>query len=129
MSEAYECLSDDSRRKQYDAFRMGGGPSGGNPFGGAGSPFGSGGSWNFQSTMNAEELFRTIFGEQFGRAAGGQRPGAGDPFEFSAPPEYQMRLTFLEAARGVEKELAVRIMDNCGTCKGSGCQPGTSPDR
>merc|ERR1712038_2253356 len=52
VSEAYECLSDESKRKQYDAFGSAG-PGGGDPFGAGGfNP------WNFQSTMNAEDLFR-----------------------------------------------------------------------
>ena len=40
-----------------------------------------------------------------------------------------MKLSFLEAAKGVEKELSVSIMDTCETCSGTGNQAGTSPDR
>ena len=43
--------------------------------------------------------------------------------------EYQMKLTFLEAAKGVDKELKIKIMDTCESCRGTGCKPGTSPDR
>ncbi len=71
VSEAYECLSDESRRKQYDAFGgaagAGAGAAGGHPFGGFGSDPGAGGfggAWNFKSNIDPEELFRTIFGEQ-----------------------------------------------------------------
>ena len=59
-------MSDDSKRKQYDAFRGGGfGGGSGDPFAGFGTG-GGGGAWNFQSTMNAEDLFKTIFGDRAG---------------------------------------------------------------
>ena len=124
VSEAYECLSDESKRKQYDAFSSGGG-FGGDPFGGFGGGAAGAGGWNFQSSMNAEDLFRTIFGDRaspFGDTSSTH-------FDFGAPQEYQMNLTFIEAAKGLDKELNVSIMDTCDECKGSGNQPGTNPDK
>ena len=126
VSEAYECLSDESKRKQYDAFRGGGA----DPFQGFGGG-GGGGGWDFQSTMNAEDLFRTIFGDRaspFGDAFGEHMQGS-QGFNFGAPQEYQMKLTFLEAAKGLDKDLTVTMMDNCEECRGTGSQPGTSPDK
>lgn len=71
VSEAYEVLSDDTKRKEYDTWgstseQMGMGNSGFNPGAGAGGAGGQGyanHNWNFQSTINPEELFRKIFGE------------------------------------------------------------------
>lgn len=48
VSEAYECLSDDNKRKQYDAFGPAGANGGGNPFEG----FNTGGAWNFRLIMS-----------------------------------------------------------------------------
>ena len=121
VSEAYECLSDESKRKQYDAFGSAG-PGGGDPFGAGGFN-----AWNFQSTMNAEDLFRTIFGDKAGQ--GFASDGSTSHFDFGSPQEYQMKLTFLEAAKGVDKELNIKIMDTCESCRGTGSQPGTSPDK
>ena len=121
VSEAYECLSDETKRKQYDAF--------GSTDGGGGAGFGGyGDAWNFQSTMNAEDLFRTIFGDNATQGGFGSHT-SGNQFDFGSTQEYQMKLTFLEAAKGVDKEMNIKIMDACETCRGTGSKPGTSPER
>ncbi|XP_013784424.1 protein tumorous imaginal discs, mitochondrial-like [Limulus polyphemus] len=56
VSEAYEVLSDDNKRKQYDQFGTT------TDFGSAGGP-GATGFQGFQSTIDPEELFRKIFGD------------------------------------------------------------------
>eukprot|EP00088_Acartia_fossae_P017313 TRINITY_DN1980_c0_g1_i2.p1 TRINITY_DN1980_c0_g1~~TRINITY_DN1980_c0_g1_i2.p1 ORF type:complete len:473 (-),score=98.96 TRINITY_DN1980_c0_g1_i2:900-2318(-) len=133
VSEAYEVLSDDDKRKQYDAFG-----STGDHFGGMGGGGGGGfgghhaGGWDFKSNIDPEELFRTIFGNQ----AGGGNPfagfggGAGAQQEFDfGPKEYHVNLTFQQAAKGVNKDMYVSIVDNCPSCKGTGAEPGTKPER
>ena len=46
-------------------YRDGGFGGGGDPFGGfGGAAGGTAGGWNFQSQMNAEDLFKTIFGDR-----------------------------------------------------------------
>ena len=60
-----QILGDETKRKQYDTWgstadQMGG--MGGRPGAGAG-PQGFSQSWQYQSTIDPEELFRKIFGD------------------------------------------------------------------
>ena len=81
ISEAYEVLSDESKRKQYDL--------GGNPFGGMGvvEPFGGGGGAQHFSFGNSgsdpREIFKMFFGEEgedpFAALFGGGRAVAFQP--------------------------------------------------
>ncbi len=43
--------------------------------------------------------------------------------------QYRLDLTFEEAVFGVEKEIEITRDEVCGTCSGSGAEPGTSPVR
>ncbi|XP_063231880.1 protein tumorous imaginal discs, mitochondrial isoform X2 [Bacillus rossius redtenbacheri] len=127
VSEAYEVLSDEERRKQYDTLgttsqQMGGGPSGQSyDFQG----------FNYQSSVDPEELFRKIFGEAgFGKGRFGDfEDFAESQFGFGAAQEVVMNLTFAQAARGVNKEVQVNVVDTCPKCQGSRCEPGTKPGR
>jgi len=112
VSEAYEVLGDDEKRSQYDTY-------------GSADEFNKGGSQGgFRSNIDPEELFRTIFGANFSQGPS----GGGQHFDFG-PKEYQVNLTFQQAALGVSKDMFVSIMDTCNECKGSGSEPGSSPER
>ncbi|KAJ8254180.1 hypothetical protein COCON_G00207920 [Conger conger] len=113
LAEAYEVLSDELKRKQYDTY----GSAGFDP-GQAGA--GQQQYWRGGASVDPEELFRKIFGEFSGKQ------GFGDfNSMFSQPQEYVMELTFTQAAKGVNKEITVNIDDSCQRCDGKGSEPGT----
>ncbi|XP_022593918.1 dnaJ homolog subfamily A member 3, mitochondrial-like isoform X1 [Seriola dumerili] len=114
LAEAYEVLSDEVKRKQYDTY----GAAGFDPSRAGASQqqyYRAGGT-----SIDPEELFRKIFGE----FTGGM--GFGDIHNmFEQRPEFVMELTFAEAAKGANKELNVNIDDACPRCDGKGSEPGT----
>ncbi|KAF5897902.1 dnaJ subfamily A member 3, mitochondrial-like, partial [Clarias magur] len=110
LAEAYEVLSDEVKRKQYDTYGSAG-PSAA----GAGQQY-----WRSGTTVDPEELFRKIFGEFSGAQGFGDFSSI-----FEQPLEYVMELTFTQAAKGVNKEIAVNIEDDCPRCDGKGYEPGT----
>ncbi|KAJ2945197.1 hypothetical protein O0L34_g9267 [Tuta absoluta] len=122
VSEAYEILSDENKRKQYDTYGttseqmgMGGGPGGTDGFTH---------QWQYKSTIDPEELFRKIFGDA-GFKADMFNDFAESQFGFGAAKEVLVNLKFTEAARGCNKDINVNVVDICPKCAGSRCEPGT----
>jgi len=119
VSEAYEVLSDETKRKQYDQWG-----TTGDFAGSASSSSSSGGFHGFSSSIDPEELFRNIFqGFQTGFP---ESDYADSQFGFGSH-EIVMNLTFSEAARGVNKDVNISISDTCPNCHGQRCQPGSKP--
>ncbi len=110
VSQAYSVLSDDQKRKQYDTFGHAAFENGGaGGFGGFGDFMGGFG-----------DIFDTFFG---GGAAARSRTG---PVR-GADLRMELRITFEEAAFGVEREISMNKDVCCETCGGTGAKPGTSP--
>jgi len=106
-SEAYEVLCDARRREIYDAYGHRGLEGAGfHGFTDIGDIFGSMG-----------DIFEEFFGAMGSRARRRARAGADMRFDLT--------ISFMEAAKGVEKEISVTRVVACETCEGSGEAPGT----
>ncbi|WP_067727368.1 molecular chaperone DnaJ [Oceanobacillus damuensis] len=106
--EAYEVLSDDQKRAQYDQFGHAGAQ--GQGFGGFG-----GGAQDFGG-------FGDIFDMFFG---GGGRTRDPNAPQQGADLQYTMVLDFEEAIFGKETDINIPKEESCETCNGSGAKPGT----
>lgn len=109
--EAYEVLSEDQKRAQYDQFGHAG--AGGQGFGGFG-----GGAEDFGG-------FGDIFDMFFGGGGRSRDPNA--PRQ-GADLQYQVTLKFEEAIFGKELDINIPREEDCDTCNGTGGKPGTKPE-
>ncbi len=120
-SEAYQTLSDDSKRSQYDQFGHAGaqgGFGGGAGFGDFSQGFGG---FSGQAGFDMGDL-NDIFSEFFGGGGnGGGRAQARRGRDLSTA----INISFADSVFGVEKTIAINKTSTCATCKGSGGKPGT----
>jgi len=113
INRAYEILSEPETRNRYDRFGeagVSGGPAGFDP----------------DNMSGFADIFESIFsgfGGMGGQGAARRRTGPirGEDLRLD------FKLKFREAVFGGEKEIRIRHLETCQTCKGSGARPGTSP--
>ncbi|MBJ7491868.1 MAG: molecular chaperone DnaJ [Synechococcales cyanobacterium SupBloom_Metag_052] len=115
IGRAYGVLSDPQTRSRYDQFGEAG--------------LGGGGGMPDMGDMGGfADLFETFFSGFGGGASqgggGGPRrrgPRQGDDLRFD------LTISFSEAIAGQEKEVQIRHLETCTTCKGSGAKAGSGP--
>lgn len=115
LNEAYENLSDANKRARYDQFGFNdpmGGMGGGNPFA-QGGDFGFGGFG---------DIFDQLFNGGMGGSSRRNGPVRGNDLE------YQLRISFEEAAAGCTKSFDFFRNETCDCCHGSGAKPGSSTE-
>jgi len=111
-NEAYEVLSDASKRQAYDQY----GHAGVDPQMGAGAGAAYGGA-------NFSDIFGDVFSDFFTGARGSSRGGA----QRGSDLRYTLELDLEEAVRGTTVTIRVPTLAECKTCNGSGAKKGTSP--
>ena len=118
INEANEVLSDPDKKARYDQF----GFAGVDPNYGAGAGGGAyGGGFDFG---DLGDIFGSFFGGGFG---GGQRRNPNAP-QRGESIRASVSVSFTEAAFGCEKSVTLERSEQCPTCKGNGCAPGTTPE-
>lgn len=119
VNEAYQTLSDDQKRAQYDQFGSAG-PQGG--FGGGFDPSNMGG-FDFSGFQNGQagfdmgdlgDIFSDFFGG--GRGAPQQRRGRDISTEITIP--------FADSIFGTVRRILITKVSTCDTCQGGGAKAG-----
>ena len=113
INEAYEVLSDETKRRNYDQF----GHEGVN-----GQGFGGAGGFGGQGFGGVDDIFGDMFGGGF---SGGSRQRRRGP-ERGADIKQRVNISFEEAAFGKKVQVKLNRSEECDQCHGSGAKPGTS---
>jgi molecular chaperone DnaJ len=133
ISEAYDVLSDEKRRKEYDEARS--------LFGGGGFrvPTGSPGGANGQGgfTFDIGDILGNAraggasaaggIGDLLGGLFGGARRTTAQQPRRGADVETEATISFEDAAGGVTVPLRMASPQPCGACRGTGAKAGTMP--
>ncbi len=114
INEAYQILSDERKRKEYDTY--------GQTFNGAGPQGGGFGGFNQGDFSDMQFDFGDlgdIFGDMFGGGFGGAREKRGRDISL------EIDVPFTEAVFGTERNVLISKVSSCVTCTGTGARPGT----
>ena len=121
--EAYAVLSDPEKRAAYDKY----GHAAFDPNSAAGRASGFGG-YDFGG-MDFSDIFSDLFG--FGGGFGGfsgRGYGSATAARRGADIRAMVRISFMDAINGCEKEIEINFKETCSSCSGSGAKKGTSPE-
>ncbi len=115
ITEAYDVLRDPQKRAAYDRY-------------GEAGLRGGGGAGGFHHVDLSEAL--SIFMRDFGGFGGiddlfGGRGQSGSGSRTGSDIKITLPLSLAEVAEGAEKQIALKVLDSCDRCAGSGAEPGS----
>lgn len=135
VQEAYDVLSDSSKRQMYDQYGFYSengfaGPPPGGGAGGRGQPNmdfggfdftdfvggGAGGGRRTETPGGGSGRFGDLFSQFFGKGAAEPRVEA----EKGSDLEYALTIDFWQAIKGTQQRVTITRYDLCGTCRGTG---------
>lgn len=117
VNEAYQVLSDDKKRREYDTY--------GHTFNGAGGQQGYGGFEGFGGFgggfdgVDLGDIFNDFFGGGFATNASGSRVERGSDISID------IEISFEESVFGTQRKVVLGKTSVCDTCGGTGGKPGT----
>lgn len=115
LSEAYEVLSDEQKRQQYDQYGHDG----------MKSTFGPGG-FDFSRDFTHASDIQDILGSLFGDMGGGARRRSSGGAQRGDDLRFDLEIDLEEAIFGSERELELPVADECDRCHGSGAASGSA---
>ena len=116
-NEAYAVLSDPDKKAKYDQFG----------FAGVDPNYGAGAGGFTGDFGDLGDIFGDIF-SAFGGGFGGTRQANRNAPRRGESLRVRLTISFEEAAFGCKKDINITRVDQCPDCKGSGCEPGTTPE-
>lgn len=123
VNEAYQVLSDDSKRSRYDQFGSADGPQGfgGQGYGGQQSGFEG---FDFSGFQNGQGFdmgdIGDIFGDFFGGGGRGNRRA-----QKGRDIQVEIDLNFEDSIFGISRTISINKQSTCNICKGTGAKVGT----
>lgn len=122
VNEAYEVLSDATKKARYDQF----GHAGVDPsYGGGGYAGGTTGGFGGFGDMS--DIFEGIFGG-FGGFGGTSRRSNQNAPRRGRDIQKNITIDFMEACKGCTKDVKIERMETCDECSGKGTANGQSPE-